>query len=147
MYDIVTLEPNDQVVQIAQQTVIQGQNDIINGPGGNYRLITPAGVVQFGNGGAGVNTLVVIGHGGVNTLSTHPTWNAYVAALPGGNGVAAGPWTTIWLVSCGVGAQGGNAFAFGNFANGVRAAFPNARVWASAVAVNAHNLLGEWAFN
>lgn len=144
MYDIVTIEPEDRVVQTAYNNVIGGHLGVLPNPNGNYRLVVPGAVHTQGNGGTGSAVLVVVGHGSANSLSGAANWAAYVEEV-GRDRVNWGEKTSVYLLACSTAAPDGNAFLHGNFAGSVRHAFGNnVTVWAASTAVGAGTLSGDW---
>ncbi|HVI07295.1 MAG TPA: hypothetical protein VND65_03270 [Candidatus Binatia bacterium] len=141
MYDIVTLEPEDRKVMTAVSAIINGQGAIPGPPGGHHRFFVPGDVKQEGDGGQAVRTLVIVGHGNANRLSRKETWEAYREDLPGDWG---GNPDRVYIASCRTVADGGRAFVFGNIASQIKAAYPNARVWASTTNVDAGAQFGNW---
>jgi hypothetical protein len=141
MYDIVTHEPEDHVVETAYNSIIGGHG-AIPGPTGGYRLIVPGNTHAHGDGGAHSATLVVVGHGNVNSLSGYANWAAYQKNV--NQHVNWAEKTHVYLAACSVNAPDGTAFLHGNFARSVKAAFPHAIVWASSSNVTARTQAGDW---
>ena len=142
MYDILTLEPDDDVVMRAIKAVIAGRATI-GGPEGDYRLLTPGDTWVEGDGGTGVEVLVIVGHGNANKLSGCGKWTLFREHFDGR--VDWNHKTEVYLAACSTAGEGGSAFVHGHFAGGVRAAFPTrVRVWASTTAVRGRDLTGDW---
>lgn len=141
MFDIVTLEPEDGVVMSAINAIVDGQG-AIPGPKRNYRLVVPGALRVEGNGGTGSSVLVVVGHASANVLSGCKSWAAFRQDV--GDVV---PWaekTSVYLAACSTAGDDGRQFLHGNIANEVKAAFPNATVWASSSNVSAGTQSGDW---
>jgi len=140
-YDIVTLEPEDPVVMNAVNAIIKGTG-AIPGPNGNYRFIAGNAVHVEGDGGANSQVLVVVAHGNANSLSGYSSWADFR------NSVSVNvDWankTTVYLAACSTAGEDGAQFLHGNIANEVKAAFPNATVWASSSNVGSGTQSGDW---
>ncbi len=143
MFDIVTIEPDDETVKKALKTVQDG-NNIVSAPKAGYRYTALNATAMSGDGGTATKVLVVIGHAGPDTLSGETSWSNYVKKVtatvdPG--------WrddkTTVYLVACSTAATG-TKFAYKNISDEVKAQFPNATVWASSTVVSATDLSGDW---
>jgi len=143
MYDIVTMEPADPVVQLAYNNVIGGHLGVLPNPNGNYRFVAPGADHTQGNGGAGT-ILAIVGHGSANSLSGCANWAAYADDV-GHARVNWGEKTSVYLLACSTAAPDGNAFLHGNFAGSVRQAFGhNVTVWAASTPVGAGTLAADW---
>ena len=141
MYDIVTLEPEDAVVMTAVDAIVQGAG-AIPGPNGNYQFYASGSTEAVGDGGRASTVLVVVGHGGANSLSGRSTWKEYREDV--GSSV---PWaekTRVYLAACSTAGGNGASFLHGNIAQEVKAAFPNAKVWASSSSVSSRTQSGDW---
>ena len=141
MFDIVTIEPKDAVVLKAVHTLTEG-NAVIANPSGNYRFIARNACLAEGDGGTNKEILVIVGHASPDSISHCRTWQAFKQDV-----TVDVDWTTgktsIYIAACSTAGEG-TKFAYGNFANEIKAAFPNAVVWASNSAVDANDLSGDW---
>jgi hypothetical protein len=140
MYDIVTLEPEDIAVITAVNAIKDGEG-AIPGPNGNFRLFVPDNIRQEGNGGKSTRTLVIVGHGSANSLSGEKTWRGYRETLPGDWGYDP---DRVYVAACKTAGENGNAFLHGNIAREIKAAYPNATVWASTSDVTNRTQSGDW---
>jgi hypothetical protein len=142
MYDIVTLEPDNDEVKTALEKILGGQSDVIPDPKGGYTLFKPNAKPVERNGGGTESVLVIVGHGGPNVLSGKLTWREYKQALPGA-------WTertpkSVWIVSCSTAGEG-HGFLTGNIAREVKRDYPDPiSVWASETGVDPEDLTGDW---
>lgn len=142
MYDILTLEPEDKVVIRAVNALIAGRTTLTH-PAGNYRLLTPGGTHVEGDGGSGVEILVIVGHGSADALSGCASWPKYREHFE--DEVDWDHKSVVYLAACSLSGDGGRAFEHGHFAAGVRKGFPRrVTVWASSTAVRGGDLTGDW---
>lgn len=143
MYDILTFESEDDTVKKAVNAVRKGQSGVTPNPEENYRFIVPSKLYKEGNGGENKSTLVLVGHGSANKLSGQDTWDEYKENFR--DYIGGITYTTIFIVACSTANEkGGNKFAYQNWAQTLKKAYPNATVWASSTEVNAETLEGDW---
>jgi hypothetical protein len=141
MYDIVTIEPEDEIVQRAINCIIGRETNVTYPPKGGYRLIYRNVFHKEGDGGDS-NVLVIVGHGSPNGLSGTKTWRAYCEELTAEIDWKKGK-NSIFIVACSANGKG-QKFGYGNFAREIKDAYPKATVWASSSAVDANGLEGDW---
>lgn len=146
MFDIVTIEPEDEVVKSAINLIINGKGHPIPSPGGNYRYIAVDAVHMQGNGGASCEILCIVGHADADDLSGEKTWKNYVQAVSAGSTDWKSNKTSVYLVACSTAGTDGTKFLHGNIANEIKSSFPGAKVWASStdVGVTDSGFTGEW---
>ncbi|TWI77955.1 hypothetical protein IQ13_4197 [Lacibacter cauensis] len=139
MYTIYCIELADPVVETAYAALQNDTQVVLPPTNGNYVLVTGNSSQVFGDGNPTKNIAVILGHGSPNGVSGQKTYLLYAARL---HSSPANP-SSIYVVSCDTAAEG-SLFAYGNFANSVKTAFPEATVWASETGVDADTFEGDW---
>jgi hypothetical protein len=144
MFDIVTMQPEDNIVETAINSIIQGKG-VIPSPNGNYRYFAVDTVHTVGDGGAGRQVLVVVGHGSPNTLSGYESWKRFKEDVNSHhkNSDIFGNKKTVYIAACSIGGEG-NQFLYGNIAQEIKNDFPNATVWVSISKVGSITQSGDW---
>ncbi len=142
MYTIYCIEMSDQVVKNALDVLTNDRQSLLPHTHQNYVLVTDNNVMTVGDGNPEVNIAVLLGHGSPNGVSGKPTFKYFNAELEASHRLQTPP-RSIWVVSCGT-AGNGSLFAYGNFAQSVKAAFPDSVVWASETNVNSGTFEGDW---
>lgn len=148
MYDIITTTPEDQVVKVAINTIVEGKVGIVPPPAGNYILTvghnTPH---KEGNGGEHQKILVIVGHGSPTGLSGIKTWSLYKEEFSSIN------WkekSSVYVLACSTAGdpdpKKDTPFLYQHFAEQVKKDkdLHQATVWASSSAVHGGALTGEW---
>jgi hypothetical protein len=141
VYDIVTTEPEDRVVIIAVNSIVNGEG-AIPGPDGNYRFAVPGSMRVEGDGGTKSSTLVVVAHASAKSLGGQQTWRSFREAL--GADIRWADVTKVYLAACSTAGEDPSRFLHGSIAAEVKAAFPHATVWASSTNVGSRTQSGDW---
>lgn len=140
MYDIVTLEPEDPVVMTAINAIVNNKA-CIAAPEGGFRFFAVNAKRAEGDGGANKHVLVVVGHGGLNSLSGYPSWAAFRDSAP--DGVDWAGAAQVYIAACST-LGDGKQFLYGSIAREIKADFPDAQVWVSTSNVSGKTLRGDW---
>lgn len=145
MYDIITTTPEDKAVSAAVNVIIKGNAGVIPAPGGNYVYTAAGSSFKEGDGGAAAQTLVVVGHGSPTSLSGEKTWKDFASNF---SSVDWREKSRVYVVACSTAGETDteeeHLFFYKNFAHTVKAAFPNAVVWAAVSKVGSQSLTGDW---
>ncbi|MGO4486706.1 MULTISPECIES: hypothetical protein [Rhizobium] len=138
MYQIVSIDMQDTTVKEAVDTIMNGRQNYISKPTGEFELITENSASKQGNGDS-QKFLVIVGHGGPDGVSGTTTWKNYCKQLC----KMPDEPETIYVVACSTASEG-RLFLYGNFARSVKESFQNATVWASEDLVEVPSLNGKW---
>lgn len=143
MYDIITAESSDDAVMTAVNSIIKG-GGVIPSPGGNYVFSVTNASHKEGDGGTGVHTLVIVGHGLAGELSGCKDWSTYKSEFSSVD-ISWKDKTTVYIVACSTAKEGvSNYFNYKSFASTVKKDFSGATVWASKGDVKALDQSGDW---
>lgn len=138
MYEIVTLQSADRVVNTAIEAIVNGESHIPQPA--VFRLVTENNVQEIRGAGTAENVLVIVGHANANKLSGYATWRAYCGQLAQ---APAGDYNSVYVVACSTAGEG-DKFGYGNIATEIKAAYADATVWASSTPVTPPDLTGHW---
>lgn len=140
MFDIVTITPEDDAVEIAVDALMNRKTKIVN-PTKGFRFVTHNSAQEI-DGGGSEQILVIVGHGSANSLSGCKTWAEYQS-----NVCSDVNWKSdkksVYIVACST-ADDGEKFFYQNIADEIKKRFFGAKVWASSTVVNAKDLSGDW---
>lgn len=140
MFDIVTITPEDDAVEIAVDALMNRKAKIVS-PTKGFRFVTHNSAQEI-DGGGSEQILVIVGHGSPDSLSGCKTWAEYKSNVF----KSVDCWSdkkSVYVVACSTDSNS-NKFCYRNIADEIKESFSSATVWASSTPVNAGDLTGNW---